>query len=211
MATPDIWQVRAQELLNQGYFIADSFFDKTVDLRNELETFKEQGLLKKAGTGTKAEQSENIRTDHILWWQTPYTPVQEDWFAKITELKSELNAKLMLGLFNEELHYASYEPGGHYEKHVDRFQDSPQGGDRILSLVFYLNRKWQTEDAGELVFYKSEDSNIVLTTVSPIEGRLVCFLSDLLYHEVKSPRRTRLSVTGWLRNRRIDGRAKSDF
>jgi SM-20-related protein len=137
--------------------------------------------------------------------------VQQTYLDSINTLTLELNRRLFLGLFDSEFHYSIYEPGSSYSKHLDRFKDSPRGGDRVLSLVCYLNDDWTSQDHGELILFNKEDPNEIATSISPNGGRLVGFLSNVLYHEVRSPRRTRLSVTGWLRNRRTDTNAKVDF
>ncbi|MGE0631745.1 MAG: 2OG-Fe(II) oxygenase [Pseudobdellovibrionaceae bacterium] len=206
------WEHIAAQIADKGYFVTDSFFESHGELKSELLHLDSiPGICKPAGIGTKGELQTSIRSDRIAWWQSPPTSIQERYLERIQILTHELNSRLFLGIFDSEFHYAIYEAGGHYAKHLDRFQSSPQGGDRVLSLVYYLNEDWTLEDEGQLVLYQKDDSGNIETSISPSAGRLVGFLSDLLYHEVISPRRTRLSVTGWLRNRRVGASAKVDF
>ena len=58
-----------------------------------------------------------------------------------------LNREAFLGLFELEMHYAWYPPGAGYARHIDQ----PHGsGQRRVSLVLYLNRRWRAGDGGEL-------------------------------------------------------------
>ena len=87
--------------------------------------------------------------------------------------------------------------GAFYQKHRDRFQND---NGRRLSLVFFLNKDWQSHDGGELVIYDPDDEDRILQIVSPSFGTLVLFDSQRFPHEVRAPRRQRLSLTGWLKS-----------
>lgn len=137
-----------------------------------------------------------IRSDRILWLgeQDAVWPwVQE----KLTLLRHQLNAQLFLGLDHFEAHFAVYEPGQFYAKHVDRKASNPPqaGSQRAVSFLLYLNSNWQPEDGGELVIHQNGQEIRIL----PEGGRMVLFRSDTILHEVLAPKRRRYSLTAWLR------------
>jgi len=107
-----------------------------------------------------------------------------------------------MGLFSFESHFACYDVGAYYKRHVDAFIGQ---SNRALSLVAYLNEQWQESDGGELVLYTSEDDATGFT-VRPEKGTFVIFLSEQFPHEVKTSNRQRHSVAGWFRvNGSING------
>jgi SM-20-related protein len=91
-----------------------------------------------------------------------------------------------------EFHYAMYETGSCYKKHLDQFRNNSS---RKYSLIFYLNEDWQENDGGELCIYDGGDVQKIL----PVTGKSVFFRSDELPHEVLVANRPRLSITGWLK------------
>jgi SM-20-related protein len=84
-----------------------------------------------------------------------------------------------------------YPAGTYYKKHLDQFKKDDH---RKLSVICYLNKDWREEEGGQLRIYLEEGTQEVL----PVAGRLVCFRSDLLEHEVLPSTRSRLSLTGWV-------------
>jgi len=106
-----------------------------------------------------------------------------------------MNLRLFLGLFDYECHYAYYDAGAFYKKHVDAFRGS---NTRILSTVLYLNPDWTPDDGGELVMY-TPDGQSVIDTIAPRFDRLVVFLSEEFPHEVLPTKVSRYSLTGWFR------------
>ncbi len=71
-------------------------------------------------------------------------------------------------------------------------------GQRRVSLVLYLNRRWRAGDGGEL---KIVDDLGRDRHIEPAAGRLAVFLTAGREHEVMPTRRDRLSLTGWFRGR----------
>jgi SM-20-related protein len=112
----------------------------------------------------------------------------------MNQLKDGLNRRLFMGLFDFESHYAVYEPGAFYKKHLDSLHGSQN---RILSTVFFLNPDWQENDGGELILY--DESDLPLEVVNPNIGTLVLFLSERFPHEVRPTMKTRNSIAGWFR------------
>jgi SM-20-related protein len=111
-------------------------------------------------------------------------------------LRQGVNQALYLGLFDLEVHFAVYPPGGGYHRHLDRFRDDDR---RSLTVVLYLNEDWCAEDGGLLRFWPEAEGDAI--DIVPAGGTLVTFLSDRFWHEVLPARRQRLSLTGWFRRR----------
>ena len=155
----------------------------------------------KIGRGADVAQNDTVRRDKIAWIDGD-TPAEQAWIDWTEGLRRYLNRRLMLGLFSYESHFAHYQPGDYYRKHVDAFKGQ---SNRILSTVLYLNNDWRSEEGGELTIYAEDDSP--LTRVSPTLGTLVVFLSEEFPHEVLPAQRDRYSIAGWFRlNQSVAGR-----
>lgn len=152
---------------------------------------------KEAGIGRQQDHQQNqfVRRDHIHWLENTQ-PEEALWFEWMNGLKEHINRCLMMGLFSYECHFAQYQPGDFYKKHVDAFKGQ---ANRILSTVLYLNPNWQSNDGGELIVYDPNDHDHILKTVTPSFGTLVVFLSEEFPHEVLAAERTRYSIAGWFR------------
>lgn len=136
-----------------------------------------------------------IRNDEIAWLDAHHLEAPEkDLFSVLEDLRLFLNQNLYLGLVDFEAHYARYEPGHFYAKHVDRFGRGTSGPSRAISVVSYLNEDWSDADGGELVLYLEPSLK-----VKPTGGTLVCFTSDDIEHEVLPAQRERLSIAAWFR------------
>lgn len=179
-----------------GYAIIDDFLSAAeVDSILQLDEFK-TGLLqfKKAGIGRKQERqiNEGIRGDYIEWIDRTTAPKPlQTYLAKLNELISFVNQSLFLSLKDYEVHMTNYPAGTYYKKHLDQFKKDDH---RKLSVICYLNKDWRAEEGGQLRIYIEGGTREVL----PVAGRLVCFRSDLLEHEVLPSTRNRLSLTGWI-------------
>lgn len=150
----------------------------------------------KIGKGQTRQRNENVRGDYTFWID-PLNPPAEfvPVMKTLEELKSNLNQEIYLGAREYECHLAYYPPGTFYQKHVDRFNNDSS---RVLSFIFYLSEEWKAGDGGELVLYGESE-----TTINPIPGSLMVFLSDNLPHEVKPCKRERRSFTGWMHSKII--------
>lgn len=157
-----------------------------------------RGALRAAaiGKGPTRSREPAIRGDWVRWIDpAAASRGEERLLARIERLRRGLNARLLLGAFELELHWALYPPGARYARHLDR----PRGSDaRVVSLVTYLNRDWRGGDGGTLRLYLEDGRT---RDVEPCGGTLVAFASDRFEHEVLPARRERLAVTGWLRRR----------
>jgi SM-20-related protein len=134
-----------------------------------------------------------VRTDAIRWLG-PDDPAEAAYLAWMERLRLGLNRRLFIGLFEYEAHFAVYDTGAYYRKHLDAFQGE---SNRVLTTVFYLNPQWRHEDGGELLVYGLDDG--LLESVMPAFGTLAIFLSTRHPHEVAETRRKRYSIAGWFR------------
>src|SRR5690606_21004433 len=132
------------------------------------------------------------RGDYIHWLDKNTAP-QEIlvYFNRVDQLMSYLNRALFLSLKDYEIHMTVYPVGAYYKRHLDQFRKDDH---RKLSIICYLNEDWQESDGGQLRIYLPDGSIDVL----PLAGRLVCFRSDQLEHEVLPAKRERKSLTGWI-------------
>ncbi len=152
------YELAALELAERGWTILPFFLapENIAALRGEAEQYGREQRFRAAGIGRGSGQAArtDIRSDQILWLnpQEP-TPAQEPYWAAMDALRQTLNRELFLSLVSLEAHYAVYEPGAFYRKHVDRFQSSDE---RMISTTLYLNPGWSEADGGQLRLYSEE-------------------------------------------------------
>ena len=187
----------ARSLETTGYIILPEVLPETI-ITGLFVHFKslDSGDFIRAGIGHEADYKRNpfVRSDRIHWLD-PDNPVTTVYFDWIERLRSGLNRRLFLGLFDYECHFAYYSQGAFYKKHLDAFQGN---NSRVITTVLYLNPDWQPQDGGELVIYAPE-SDQVLEQVVPTFGKMVIFLSEEFPHEVLPVNRSRYSLSGWFR------------
>lgn len=188
-----------QQLLEKGYGVADGFLsnDLVGSLSDNLKALKADDDLKRAGIGRQAffQVAETYRKDQIHWLDNQSTDHTERKFLDtIGHFMDYLNRTCFTALRSCEFHYALYEKGSFYLRHLDQFQND---SGRKFSLIAYLNKDWKDTDGGELMLYLPAGEVKIL----PQAGRIVFFKSDEIEHEVKTAKRERMSVTGWLKDR----------
>jgi SM-20-related protein len=192
------FNVIADDLTTKGYAIIEQAFPK--DFEQSLSAYAqdlEQVQLKQAAIGREQDETINksIRRDKIKWL-SQQNQIERLWLTEMEQLRQVLNRRLYLGLFSYEAHFAIYQPGDFYKKHVDAFKGQ---ANRILTTVYYLNPQWHPEQGGELVVYNPENHEQELFRVPPKNGTLVLFLSEEFPHEVLVAKKTRYSIAGWFR------------
>lgn len=192
----------ADGLAQDGFAIINDFLTAAEVLSILGQDDFKNGMLqfKKAGVGKSQEKqiNEAIRGDYIQWIDkaTAQPPVQA-YLNKLTELISFVNQSLFLSLKDYEVHMTIYPAGSFYKRHLDQFKKDDH---RKLSLICYLNENWKEEEGGQLRIYQQQKHFDIL----PVAGRLVCFRSDQLEHEVLPATRARLSLTGWILDQHTD-------
>lgn len=185
------------DLINNNYAIVDGFFEEAtcIGLRNLLLEKEQEGVFKKANIGNKVNAKEvlAIRSDKISWIENDSENKFEKSFnSQIDDLCIYLNITCYTGIKDWEFHYALFEKGAFYKRHIDRFKND---NSRKYSVVTYLNQDRKVDDGGALVIYTDQGA----ITILPEWGRTVIFKSDLLEHEVMVSGKDRLSITGWLK------------
>ena len=196
------FELLIEGILANGYAICDDFLDKS-EVENLLKTFSKrykQGNFKAASIGKSSEVQKNIeiRGDEILWLESDSVDVSERVLLdKNQAFVNYLNQTCYLGIVETEIHFAKYSVGKFYRRHRDTFQGKKG---RILSVIYYLNVDWIPEKGGNLIIYTHKNNIETSISIAPLAGRMVCFESEKLDHEVTEAFFDRFSVTGWLLN-----------
>ncbi|HHC6526034.1 TPA: 2OG-Fe(II) oxygenase [Vibrio parahaemolyticus] len=180
-------------LATDGYYIWDDFLseEEATQLRDCIpDNWKKARI----GRNDDVTRIESIRSDKIQWLKPAMGQPIANYLSKMEEIRQEVNRHFFLGLFEYEAHFAKYEKGDFYQKHLDCFKGNEN---RRLTTVFYMNESWSEEDAGELVVYDLNDKEIA--TIPPRGGRLLVFLSEQFPHEVLPTNAERFSIAGWFR------------
>ena len=197
-----VFDAIADELAERGYAIADQFLSQTeVRAILSVEDFqKSSGRFKKAGIGKLQglHINEGVRGDYIQWLNKNTAPPElSAYMTRIENLMHHLNQTLFLSLKDFEVHMTRYPVGTYYKRHLDQFTKDDH---RKLSIICYLNEGWTDENGGQLRIYPPQGPVDIL----PLAGRVVCFRSDQLEHEVLPANRERLSLTGWILDQLVD-------
>ena len=164
-------------------------------LQQNIHQLEKDGLMTAAGIGNEATKDANqkMRGDKIYWMDKRHDNVFEQAFLQqIEDFIDRLNQTCFTGINGYEFHYAVYEEGSSYKKHIDQFKND---SNRKYSLINYLNENWLEEDGGQLRMYQEDG----VQQVSPIAQTAVFFKSDEMVHEVMVANRSRMSITGWLK------------
>lgn len=183
--------------LDANVGIVDHFIPEELGqhLIDRLVTLNAQNLMKAAGIGNAAKLVQNsaIRTDAIYWLDRSSNNEHENAFLdQVEAFIAYLNRSCYTGITGYEFHFALFDTGSFYRKHLDQFQDNSS---RQFSMITYLNPHWNSEDGGELCIYK----DAVPQRIAPTHRKTVFFKSNELVHEVLETHKPRLSITGWLK------------
>tara|TARA_R110002124_G_scaffold56872_2_gene160027 strand:- start:2613 stop:3302 length:690 start_codon:yes stop_codon:yes gene_type:complete len=198
-----LFELIANDVIDKGHSIRPYALPENLTallLQHITELASEN--FKRAGIGRAKEHTINdfIRTDEICWI-TGNSSAGCAWIKWTRLLQEYLNKRLFLGLFSFESHFSHYAKGDFYKKHKDAFKGE---GNRVLSVVVYLNQNWSRDDGGELVIYDQSLANSAIIehnkiTVTPSFGTIVVFLSEEFPHEVLPALRDRYAIAGWFR------------
>ncbi len=190
------------DLEKNGFTIIDDFLTGEeltliqkdyLDLRNEGK-FKRAGI----GKGSDLHLNDQVRSDETYWLDSlALNSSQQTLWNKLELLKQELNQGFYLGLWDFEAHYSYYPIGGLYQAHLDRFSKDDA---RTISMVLYLNDEWALSNGGELRIHQ-KDPSLPPMDVVPTGGKLVCFFSAEILHEVLPAKKPRMGFAGWWKRR----------
>lgn len=192
-----------EDVDRRGWSVRDDFVDPldVVQLGQECRRLWEKDRLRRAGVGVGRDWRirTEVRSDRVMWLDPAHlTPAQDRYCRQLEALRLAFNRTHYLGLFEFEGHFAVYPPGTFYRRHLDQFQGATH---RRISVILYLNAQWNEADGGVLRLYLGADGESGPRDIAPLGGRLVVFQSDRFHHEVLPARKTRFSLTGWLRTR----------
>lgn len=194
----------SESLAHHDYVVIDHFIqpDAVAGILEGMKDRYQQRQFKKAGIGHLRDfrQDDQVRGDSILWIEPEqFQEVQTYFLPPINQFVTYLNQRCFLSLQGYEMHYAVYPEGSFYTRHLDQLSDN---SNRILTFICYLNQNWTSDDGGALrIYLNSSLGDETFIDVLPEAGRLVCFKSNLLEHEVLPTKRERFSLTGWLLTR----------
>lgn len=178
-------------IAEQGWYVWDDFL--TPDQVSRLRSCAPESWQRaRIGRQEEAQRISQIRSDKIQWLRELMGQPIQDYLERMEQIRQQVNQDFFLGLFEYEAHFAKYEAGDFYKKHLDAFRGNEN---RKLTTVFYMNPNWCAADGGELKLYDLNDQ--LIETIAPISGRLVVFLSEKFPHEVLPTQAERISIAGW--------------
>jgi len=192
----------ADGLADKGYAVTDQFLNETEvrsilqsgDFSDTMERFKKAGIGKKQ----EVQINEAIRGDYIHWLdRATASDAVKIYLDRLNDLTQFLNQALFLSLKEVEAHLTVYPAGTFYKRHLDQFKKDDH---RKLSVICYLNQGWKEDQGGQLRMHLPSGP----FDVFPTAGRMVCFRSDQIEHEVLAATRERLSITGWMLDQLVD-------
>jgi SM-20-related protein len=164
-------------------------------LKANLTLLYQHKAMQHAGLGNEVnvDHDKLYRSDMIYWLDRKHNDVYEnEFFDLMDSFVLYLNQTCYTGITGYEFHYALYEEGSFYKKHVDQFRNNDS---RQYSMIMYLNENWAAADGGELCIHHSAHQQ----HISPVNGKSVFFKSSEIEHEVLPTHKPRMSITGWLK------------
>ena len=205
LSSPEALSEVVDALAGKGWTVTRGLLsDSTVAaLREECLAAHRQGGFHVAGIGRGGNFAvkEGIRSDEVMWLDANNASLaQQQYFLRLHALQQEINQGLFLGLFEFEGHFAIYDEGAYYKKHLDAFRGDKG---RVVTVVYYLNPDWQHGDGGELRLYLDEAGETDFVDIEPVAGTAVIFLSERFWHEVLPSCKDRVSITGWFKVRAV--------
>ena len=191
------FEVLIDSYLDNKIGIDTIFLNKKLSagLHQNILQLQKDHLMVSAGIGNDEvkDAKQKKRSDKIYWLDKSHSNIYEQEFLQLVEdFIDHLNRTCYTGINSYEFHYAVYEQGSFYKRHRDQFKND---SNRKYSLISYLNENWLEEDGGQLLVYQDETSQKVL----PHSQTAVFFKSDEMEHEVTEANRSRMSITGWLK------------
>jgi SM-20-related protein len=164
-------------------------------LQQNIQQLKSEDLMTSAGIGNNKHNDLNqqVRSDKIYWMDKSHSNrYEKEFLQKMEDFINYLNDTCYTGINSYEFHYALYEEGSFYKRHKDQFDNN---SNRKYSMISYLNKNWEENDGGQLLVYQEDEVQKVL----PQSQTTVFFKSNEMEHEVTLANRSRMSVTGWLK------------
>ena len=176
--------------------ISQHFLDESLaqNMNVHLRSLHAENQLKQAQIGNDSQKNLNkeIRSDKIYWLDRIHDNAYENEFLHLIDLFiRHLNENCYTGITGCEFHFAIYEKGAFYKRHLDQFKRNKK---RAFSMIFYLNQNWVEGDGGELCIYQLNQTQLI----QPLNRTCTFFNSADIEHEVLLCHQQRMSITGWL-------------
>jgi SM-20-related protein len=198
-----------ETLAGDGFAIARNLLpdDLVAALRQSAELLEAAGELAPAGLGRgRGRMHAKAIRQAAARWLDGADAAERRFLAVAETLRTAINRRLFLGLFDFEAQQLCYPPGGFYARHVDSLAGEKN---RVVSLVLYLNEDWSAEQGGQLAIWRPGEDGAPACEVLPEAGTLVLMLSEEIAHEARPATRTRRAIAGWFRvnpttSRRVD-------
>ena len=185
----------ADQLTEHGWWVgAAPLIEPELDAlrRDAVATIRATGYQAGVGHALLHRVEPGLRGDRIAWITATSEGPLGRWLQLLDVLREGLRTSLRLPLQEIEALTARYPRGTGYARHIDQHRGVES---RLVSCVLYLNADWQTDDGGQLCLWPPATEPVEVT---PLAGRVVVFRADLP-HAVAITRRSRYSVTAWLR------------
>ncbi len=189
-----LYEEIANGLVDDGYILIDKALSSTLIDKLFILSQDNTHYKKAAISNIQNRHLDNTKRSDKTKWIDEDAGVMSEYLDFCKGLQVYLNRSLYLGLTYYEAHFAIYEEGAFYEKHLDAFKGSTN---RVVTTLLYLNDMWHKEDGGELLLY--DKNNNLLEKIMPKGNTLLVFLSDRFPHEVLPTKKKRHSIAGWFR------------
>lgn len=194
-------EAKFEELIES--FITNKIGISEVFLTDKLATALQQNLLRlnrdsrlinaNIGNAIIKDKSQKIRGDKTCWLDNKSKNDAEIEFLDIIrQFMVHLNKTCFTGINACEFHYALYEEGTCYNRHIDQLRNNYN---RKFSMISYLNDNWEESNGGQLIIHNTEEAQQILPNIR----KTIFFQSDVIEHEVAVANRPRMSITGWLK------------
>lgn len=177
--------------------IDKGFMSETLSkgLQQNIRQLQIDKIMTHAGIGNAKlkDSNQKMRGDKISWLDKSNNNAYEQEFLELAEdFIGHLNSTCYTGINSYEFHYAVYEEGSFYKRHIDQFKSDNK---RKFSFINYLNDDWLEADGGQLCLYQDDE----MQKIQPESKTAVFFKSDEMEHEVMLCNRNRMSISGWLK------------
>lgn len=164
-------------------------------LQQNIAQLQKDDLMSFAGVGNEKVMNtkQQMRGDKIYWMDKSHdNAFEQEFLTHVENFIDRLNSTCYTGINGYEFHYAVYDEGNGYKRHKDQFRND---SNRKFSLINYLNKDWLQQDGGQLLVYQNDE----MQTIQPQSQTAVFFKSDEMEHEVATSNRSRMSISGWLK------------
>lgn len=158
--------------------------------------------LRPAGVSRGQVQAGSIRGDLTTFLDDDALPSGfVDVVAALTGVQAALREQAWLHVPRRELQLACYLGDNvGYARHRDAFRDALDGrvvgGQRRVTIVYWLNEGWRLEHGGCLRCFDAEAETFV--DIEPVIDRAAIFMSERLEHAVLPSHAARFALTLWL-------------